>query len=70
MNSNNSRKKYDIDNGLLIKRETLIGTKSNTKEEKIQQDFFGHWDPKQHTEQHSPKTQPNRTKLKSVEESN
>ena len=43
------KRKCDKDIGPLIKEETINATDREVKEKKIQQDFFGHWDPKQHT---------------------
>ena len=41
-----TKRKYQIDIGLLIKEETMNGTERNTKEEKIQQDFLWALGPK------------------------
>ena len=56
--------------GPLIKEETITEFKRNTKEKKIQQDFLLPWDPQQHVKYHDPKTEPNWTKLKTINSKN
>ena len=55
-----------MDIGPLIKDGTITDTEWNTKEERNNKIFFGHWDPKQHIKYQDPYTEPKRTKIKSI----